>query len=322
MPIFLTALFILGLLPFSANADGELVRSCEAQMTIDQRYNLVEESDLTKTQKSVKYTQLMNEAFSPYLVQLHNELIKVSPEKIRALAKKLSEEPRHWTVLAGQVVAGQRKGLSAQFKASTEFYNHRHSGIRTPYTDFSKEVMTKLGLALTVAMHLSNTNSTLDSDRSILESREFRCARSFVRDDANNQMYIGFASVAQSAAALIAEEVPGWTAEEMLKEVMTQSGKISSAVVIHSIMLPPELLGPYGDTNYFPAPMVQNDRGLTMSPEFRNFIKQKRDEFAARRAYPFEFGHGCPVAHNRPGQERSGLQYFIDAIMYVYGALE
>ena len=191
--------------------------------------------------------------------------------------------------------------------------------ITAPYTRFNRKVMKKLSLTLTILNDLLKHRFPIEADLAIQQSLSLRCQRTFVASELDMQMYYGVASIAQSAAALTAEKVAGLSAEKLFTKVMTQHGATPSLVAIHSLILPPAVLGPNGDVLYLAETLSVTDKHqLTFSPKFRGFMKKLRENFQKREKEAYEFGSGCPVGHTMNGMDRSGLQYFLDATMHIY----
>lgn len=327
MPIFLTALSILGLMPFSVHAGGIAgflgeKATCEENVTIDQKYLEVKKSEASTKEKNVAITHLLNEALTPYLKTLHDKVTQLSKPEIIKERRKFSMHPSRrassrWYPTSAPIEArGQRVGFEGLvfFEGGV---GHLHDG---PYTSFNEATMTRVTLAANIFEALIISRFSANA-LEMEQSYQLRKERTFADVEMNEQMFFGILSTIQSVAALTANPVADLSSEQLLREVITQRGDAPSLVVLHSLVLPPALLGITGNRLYVLHPLERTNKGITFHPAFRAYMKGERDVFMARGHDAYEFGNGCPVAHCRNGSERSGLQYFLDAYMYIYDNL-
>jgi hypothetical protein len=287
--------------------------SCEGGVTLDDRYE-----DSGKS--SVEITNLLNKAFSPFLKSLHQSITHLPLEDVHEAAR-LFESARRRERVPALTRDHRAKGFNAAFKGNIYFYPYGLHDFDAPFTDFSAGAMAKFDRALYVTEYLMRKKFHPRHDRTLLESGQLRSERTFAGEELEKQFYYGFLSAAQSVGALIADPVGPFNAEELLRKVMSPNGRKLSLVVMHSLMLPPRVLGPNGNFVYFKNALEFRDGRLTFSPAYAGFIKRFREEFFAdERPDPCEQGHGCPVGH-KLGDEPPSLQVFLDTVMYVYDRL-
>lgn len=302
---------------------------CETEVTLDQEFTELRaerrKDGISDSEYKVRVTQLLNSAFTPYLIKL-KELVKTIPvSELRSMAKDLKESIKPFDIHRELKADAGPYDFDALFTGHESApYPRRQINLRASYTGFNKSPMRQLLVAAMTMVRIEQLYLWDNEPSSILESEELRDSATFARTNLPHQMYYAYLSVLQSAAAFTADPISGWSAEAMLKDVMSPGPECLSVVVMHSLIAPPRLLGEYGTEFYRRNPVEDHGSGrLTMSRDFREFMKHHRENFPVR-AHSSHFEHlkGCPVAHKSPGLDQPGLQHFLDAIMYVYGVLK
>lgn len=293
---------------------------CEDEVSIDVQYEKLTKSNLTRNELDTGITQLLNAAFTPYLVSLEKLIREVPAKDIRETAKQVSArikdlDRRHVQPPAGSEFDGRFEGEFMSLIKITD-----NLPLRSSFTGFSKEAVRKFHLAVLTTAVLERDHSSPYLERSINRSHNLRARQTYTETDMWMQMYFGYLSAMQSAAAFTAERVGNWTAEQMLKEVMRPGSDCLSPVLLHSLMLPPRMLGENGPDYYRRGVLSESGDRLVLSTDFKDFLKTSRLNFLEKKVY--EYGKGCPVAHKTPGMDQPGLQKFLDAIMYVYEIIE
>lgn len=307
---------VIILFAFSAAAFAK----CEDDVSIDAQYENLRKSKLTQNELDTGITQLLNAAFTPYLVNLEKLIREIPQKDIHKTAKQVSAQikelvRRHIQPPAGSGFDGRFEGEFVSVIKITDSLP-----LRSSFTGFNKEAVRKLHLAVLTTAVLERDHSSPQLEPSISRSHNLRARQTYTETDMWMQMYFGYLSALQSAAAFTAERVGNWTAEQMLKEVMRPGSDCLSPVLLHSLMLPPKMLGQNGPDYYRRGVLSESGERLVLSMDFKDFLKTNRLNFLEHKVY--EYGKGCPVAHKTPGVDQPGLQKFLDAIMYVYEVIE
>lgn len=291
-------------------------------LPIDERYKKLQQNGQSEKENSVAYTKLLNETFTPYLQALESATYRVPIKSFRdaakILAQKLDEVPSPY-----RFVKGDTFEFNARFDALFNTGAIGNGYLIAPYTKFNRTAMRKLMIATMVMAEMQTaTNELYVSQSKLGDSENLRDDRTYAENDMDTQMYLSYHAVLQSVAALTADPVPNWLPETMMKNVLKPQGTCPSLVVMHSLMLPPALLGANGNHWYRKNPVEDVGQRLMVTSDFRSFIKHHRDKYAERQLKRYEFMHGCPVGHTRPNDLYSGLQSFLNAILWVYEAIE
>lgn len=297
---------------------------CETEVTLDQEFTELraerQADEISDSEYKAQVTRLLNSAFTPYLMKL-KEIVKTLPvSDLRSISKNVKKSITPFDTHRELKADAGFYEFDALFTGHERGPYHRMFNLRASYTDFNKIPMRKLLVAALTMSRVEQLYLRDDLPTTITRSEELRESATFTRSNLQHQMYYAYLSVLQSAAAFTADQVPGWTAEKMVKEVMSPGEHCLSVVVMHSLIAPPRLLGEYGTEFYRRNPVEEDGAGrLIMSKDFRAFMKYHRDSFPVR-AHSSHFEHlkGCPVAHKSPGLEQPGLQHFLDALLKVY----
>ncbi len=287
---------------------------------------MVHASDCTQILSSnVIYTHLLNAAFSPYLIAIHNEITAMSAERIQDLNRKYAGEVGFRRAKTSRLERGVDLGFDSAFIGERYIHGHYTNELPAPYNKYNEDVMARLGRAvyLVATMVRKNLRVKPETDRALSESFDLRCKHTYAGDAVELQMYDAYLSVLQAAAQLTSDPVEGLNPEQLLYAVMSQQSKKPSLMVQLALMMRPKILGENGNYRYFADALDRRGGEITFSSGFRAFQKRHRDEFLAfeEPALPYELGHGCPVAHVLPGGQKPGLQYLLDSIMYVYAKI-
>jgi hypothetical protein len=283
---------------------------CEDQTTtIDSQYEQLKRSVPEDSNEfAIGVTKLLNAAFTPYLISLHDLIRQIPKQEIKNTAKEVSGNIQHSLQTAHPYPAEGEFELDVKFgwEYWSTFDDSDSMVLRGAHTAFSKNTMYKLHLALLTMGTLERLNSSPQLEPSISRSHNLRQERTYTKTDIWFQMFFAYLSVMQSAAALLADQVEGWTSEQMLKEIMSPGDDCLGLVVHHSLLLPPRLLGEKGSDFYRRRPLVEENHRLVFSPDFWNFLKHKRMKFALEEKKRYEFMKGCPVAHKMEGLDFRG----------------
>ncbi len=305
-----------------SSASAQEKPSCPHLLNIDAAYRELKQSEPTELKKRAEVTKLLNEAFTPLLKTLHERFSQVEAEEIAKLAAevKFAEPKMNSAFLAPLPAYEAFMGYDASFEAIVRLNEY----VSYAYNSQNREGLKKLATAMMVVQQLIRKNlSLVNSDPTLLTADLLLRSHTFSRTNIYETLGFAMLSVLQSAAQFTSDPVGDLTTEEILIQSMTQNGERPSLMVMHALMLPPAILGAYGLKTYVKEPLVLSEEGrLSFSPKFRNFLKRHKDEFQQNGDRESnEMGHGCPVAHCAGEDSRSGLQYFLDLILYVYSNL-
>jgi hypothetical protein len=280
---------------------------CENEVTIDQRYTQLRQQKVSGEIDEVEYevgvTGLLNEAFTPYLVYLNNIIQRVERNEIEEMGQVYSDEISTANHRSDPLVHSANSDFNAAFIGFRKvFLTGRPRSVMAPYTEFNSTEMHRLLVAVKVMMFFEDKYARPEEIRSIDESRRLRDQTTFSRDSIATQMYFAYLSTLQSAAGLTADPIEGWTADEMVRDVMSRGKDCIGMVALHSLMAPPRLIGANGTYFYRANPVEVNDGRLTMTKDFRGFLRKQKAEFAANYIKKdYEHMKGCPVAHSTNG---------------------
>lgn len=297
---------------------------CEGNLTVDERYETLQNrKDLSQKEETIALTNLLNETFTPILMRVVEIINETDVATLKSMNrhKEIKFESVEW--------AEPPFGYDGRFQFASYVAKAQGPDIfLAPFNDFNREVMERLDRAIYIVERLVRDKLYLADDddstlRAFKNSIQLSGNHTYGGDSLEITFKYAFISVLQAAAQLTSDPVGKLTAKELLPMVMSQCGRFPSLIVQMSLMMRPGLLGPVGHRTYIKNPLELKDNRLVFTEHFRGIQKHHKDEFLAVNFHErYELGHGCPVAHSRPGMEKPALQHFFDALMHVYGALE
>jgi hypothetical protein len=311
----------------SANAHEEPPRpSCIDRLRLAQ--------SLESKEKTIELTKMLNEAFTPMLKSIYDKTRAMDAKTISKIIEKLPKtqysyitNPRAMQISRGLFTLGFNGLFIGNGSIDLPKQDDEENDFNENYfyfTEFNKTAMGKLLRAVVVVKKITQSMD-LHNDQMIEDNWDLLSEHTHSKTDMDETFHFAFLSVLQSTSALTGDPIGELTADQIVKEVMAQKGNKPSLVVMHSLLLKPGLLGRNGDHVYFKDPIEISSTGeLTFSKNFMEFLKYHRAKFLQndpRYSQDNEFGHGCPVGHRTCGDARPGLQYFLDAIMYIYNQL-
>jgi hypothetical protein len=299
-------------------------KSCEDEAgTVDERFEKLKANGLSDKENSVAHTKLLNEAYTPFLKEFESRVYRIPIQKMKELAKELVEFNHDHEVVRERRLRPLENDFNASFKAMLMNSATGDGYLIAPYTEFNRKAMTKLFAAVTVLSRLTDAGDLTLPESTTAGAQNLLEERTYAETDFETQMHLSYHALMQSVAALTADPVTNWLPEAMLKNVMKPQGACPSLVVMHSVMLPPRLLGENGNRFYREHAVEDVGNRLMVTADFRSFIKFQKDEFAKKEGHKYyEFMHGCPVGHTQKDDLYSGLQSFTNAVLWVYEAIE
>lgn len=297
--------------------------TCESAVTPDQKYGELKASMPNESRESVALTHLLNSAFTPFLKKIADTINGLSSEELEVFVKRYENlfSQQNWGY-PPSLTAG-KYGLNASYAGTIEFRTGTSRTFPAPFTEYSKSTAQRLSLAVTIAENIAREQVLALHGYLLEDSQKLRKECTFTNIDMNEALFFAFSSITEGAGALIASPIQNRSADEVLREVMSQKGRFPSHVVMLALLLPPRMLGQTGGLEFFKNSLVETEKGLSINPEFKAVLKKNRDRFMASEGkQSYEFGHGCPVGHTMNGEERSGLQHILDAVMRIYEVIE
>lgn len=325
----LFSLLALGSVAVSNPTDESAL--CDGSLTIDDRFGILKSSQVDDAQFAKETTNLLNEALTPYLKSVSQKIQSLAVSELRSLLGSFGGKSGRSGTLSG------KKGpkdfphklydlslFDGRYDGSWIWRDQDFFGWYAPFTKFNEQFMFRFIRAVAATRSLENKLVDYKSDPNIRGSQILRASISYVGSDFERSMYFSYTSILQATAQLTADSVEGFTLAQLLEGITRQTGSCPSLVSISSLAYAPTLLGPYGDDIYVKNSVVGRQEKFEFSPKFIKFLKTNNKTF---QAVPFsgrdawELGEGCPVGHLLKGESRTGVQYLLDAIMYVFDHL-
>ena len=290
-------------------------RDCEAPLSLDARYLAL--AGTPSARERVAVTQLLNEAFSPRLIELAEILRARRPGYLRRdVRRRAPNVPvEEFAPAKIRLNESRREGYDRTYRGRFGDVSHRY----VPFTDFNRPTMRRLWLA----MNLVNRSSERFG-RDVTRAVEFGGGdrrvideRTWAKTDFALAFVLANESLAMAAAQLTSGPVAGLDADQLLRRVMSDQTESPSLMVRLALRLPPGVIGPNGNHVYVDRPLIAAGDALIFSPALESLFALRRP----LRFRTYEFGHGCPVAHRRPDHRRPALQIYLDAVMHVIDSL-
>jgi len=319
--IFVTLLTTLSI---QAHSSENLCKRALLGKTINESFESL--SALPK-EKSVRLTQFLNEAITPLLTDIHQAVRRTDSAEIFRLRQRVQNSPIHRPAMGPIAERALSRAIELGFDRpfdgliSQSLSNGR--SMRYAYTEYNKEVMKELSMAIHLLIQITSKEVSLDQDPTLIQVPNLLARHTFSTGNIRTLMSFGLYSVLQAAAQLTAEPVGNLSASQLMHKVMNpNTGERLSPVALYSLRLPPSLLAESGISAYKRGALELNSEGrIELSSGFCSFLKIKKSEWAQsfdidsnKAPRMNEFGHGCPVAHRSAQTDRPGLQLLLDSI--------